>query len=118
MAALLSESHRREFLAPRVGRDRQYKGSSNYLAGVGRDHAIDVVLAGLTRLRVCEPYPIVFAPDSYWRGETHRTCNVRAFHRLLEEVAAAAVVRERGGAGLTRARLRARRGSRLCRGAP
>jgi hypothetical protein len=88
VAALLSESHRREFLAPRVGRDRRSEVLD--LAGVGRDHAIDVVLAGLTPLRVCDPYPIVFAPDSYWRGETHRACDrPGAIHRLLEEVAAA-----------------------------
>jgi patatin-like phospholipase len=88
VAALLSESHRREFLAPRVGRDRRSEVLD--LAGVGRDHAIDVVLAALTPLRVCEPYPIVFAPDSYWRGETHRACDrPGAIHRLLEEVAAA-----------------------------
>jgi hypothetical protein len=88
VAALLSEPHRREFLAPRVGRDRRSEVLD--LAGVGRDHAIDVVLAGLTPLRVCEPYPIVFAPDSYWRGETHRACDrPGAIQRLLEEVAAA-----------------------------
>lgn len=88
VAALLTESHRREFLAPRVGRDRRSEVLD--LAGVGRDHAIDVVLAGLTPLRVCDPYPITFAPDSYWRGETHRACDrPGAIHRLLEEVAAA-----------------------------
>lgn len=88
VAALLSEAHRRDFLAPRVGRDRRSEVLD--LAGVGRDHAIDVVLAGLTPLRVCEPYPIVFASDSYWRGETHRACDrPGAIHRLLEEVAAA-----------------------------
>jgi hypothetical protein len=88
VAALLTESHRRDFLAPRVGRDRRSEVLD--LAGVGRDHAIDVVLAGLTPLWVCEPYPIAFAPDSYWRGETHRACDrPGAIHRLLEEVAAA-----------------------------
>jgi hypothetical protein len=88
VAALLSDSHRRDFLAPRVGRDRRSEVLD--LAGVGRDHAIDMVLAGLTPLRVCEPYPIAFAPDSYWRGETHRACDrPGAIHRLLEEVAAA-----------------------------
>jgi hypothetical protein len=88
VAALLTESHRRDFLAPRVGRDRRSEVLD--LAGVGRDHAIDVVLAGVTPLWVCEPYPIAFAPDSYWRGETHRACDrPGAIHRLLEEVAAA-----------------------------
>jgi hypothetical protein len=88
VAALLTELHRRDFLAPRVGRDRRAEVID--LAGVGRDHAIDVVLAGLTPLRVCDPYPITFAPDSYWRGETHRVCDrPGTLHRLLEEVAAA-----------------------------
>ena len=88
VAALLAEPHRRDFLAPRVGRDRRSEVLD--LAGVGRDHSLDVVSAGLTPLRVCDPYPIAFAPDSYWRGETHRACDrPGAIHRLLEEVAAA-----------------------------
>jgi hypothetical protein len=88
VAALLAEPHRRDFLAPRVERDRRSEVLD--LAGVGRDHAIEVVCAGLTPLRVCEPYPIAFPPDSYWRGETHRFCDrPGAIHRLLEEVAAA-----------------------------
>jgi hypothetical protein len=88
VAALLTEPHRRDFLAPRVGRDRRSEVLD--LGGVGRDHALDVVLAGLTPLRVCDPYPITFAPDGYWRGETHRSCDrPGAIHRLLEEVAAA-----------------------------
>ena len=33
---------------------------------------------------------MTFAPDSHWRGETHRICDrPGAIHRLLEEVAAA-----------------------------
>jgi hypothetical protein len=88
VAALLAEPHRRDFLAPRVGRDRRSEVLD--LAGVGRDHALDVVAAGLTPLRVCDPYPMTFAPDSYWRGETHRVCDrPGAIHRVLEEVAAA-----------------------------
>lgn len=88
VAALLAEPHRRDFLAPRVGRDRRSEVLD--LAGVGRDHALDVVGAALTPLAVCDPYPITFAPDSYWRGETHRAGDrAGTIHRLLEEVAAA-----------------------------
>jgi hypothetical protein len=88
VAALLAEPHRRDFLAPRVGRDRRSEVLD--LAGVGRDHALDVVMAGLTPMIACDPYPIAFSPDSYWRGETHRACDrPGALHRLLEEVAAA-----------------------------
>ena len=89
IAALLAEPHRRDFLAPRVGRDRRSEVLD--LAGVGRDHALDLVLAGRRR-RVCAtPRALIaFAPDSYWRGETHRACDrPGAVHRLLEEVAAA-----------------------------
>lgn len=88
IAALLTEPHRRDFMAPRVGRDRRSEVLD--LAGVGRDHALDIVCAALTPSRVCDPYPIAFAPDSYWRGETHRACDrPGAIHRVLEEVAAA-----------------------------
>jgi hypothetical protein len=88
VAALLAEPHRRDFTAPRVGRDRRSEVLD--LAGVGRDHALDVVAAALTPQPVCDPYPIAFATDSYWRGETHRACDrPGAIARLLEEVAAA-----------------------------
>jgi hypothetical protein len=88
VGALLAEPHRRDFLAPRVGRDRRSEVID--LAGVGRDHALDLVSAGLTPLLVCDPHPVPFATDSYWRGETHRLCDrPGAIQRLLEEVAAA-----------------------------
>jgi hypothetical protein len=88
VAALLSEPYRRDFLAPRVGRDRRSEVVD--LAGVGRDHAVDVIAAALTPLSVCEPHPIGFAPDSYWRGETHRVCDrPGTIQRVLEEAAAA-----------------------------
>jgi hypothetical protein len=88
VAALLREPHRHDFLAPRVGRDRRSEVLD--LAGVGRDHALDVISAGLTPPLVCDPYLVTFAPDSYWRGETHRACDrPGAIQRVLEEVAAA-----------------------------
>ena len=88
VAALLREPHRHDFLAPRVGRDRRSEVLD--LAGVGRDHALDVIAAGLTPPLVCDPHLVTFAPDSYWRGETHRTSDrPGAIQRLLEEVAAA-----------------------------
>lgn len=90
VAALLSEAFRDEFLAPRPGRDRRAEVID--LAGVGRDHAMDVVAAALTPPVVCDPYQMAFANDSYWRGETHRTCDrPGTVARLLEETAAAGV---------------------------
>jgi hypothetical protein len=60
------------------------------LAGVGRDHALDVVAAALTPPLICEAALVTFARDSFWRGETHRLCDrPGSVNRLLEEVAAA-----------------------------
>ena len=88
VAALLAEPFHREFLAPRPGRDRRSEVLD--LNGVGRDHALDVVLGALTPPLVCDPHGLTYAPDSFWRGETHRLCDrPGALSRLLEEVAAA-----------------------------
>jgi hypothetical protein len=62
------------------------------LTGIGRDHAFDMVAAGLTPEVICDPALVTFASDGYWRGETHRLCDrPGAINRLLEEVAAAGV---------------------------
>jgi hypothetical protein len=88
VAALLREPFRREFLAPRAARDRRAEVLD--LAGVGRDHLIDVVSGALTPPHLCDPAFVTFASDAFWRGETHRLCDrTGAANRLLEEVAAA-----------------------------
>jgi hypothetical protein len=88
VAALLAEPYRQGFLAPRPGRDRRSEVLD--LAGVARDHLIDVMCAGLTPSLLCDPHPMTFAPDSFWRGETHRLCDrPGSVERLLEEVAEA-----------------------------
>jgi hypothetical protein len=88
VAALLREPYRREFTAPRPGRERRSEVLD--LAGVGREHALDVMAAALTPPLVCDPYLVTFAADSYWRGETHRVCDrPGAVARLLAEVAGA-----------------------------
>lgn len=88
VAALLRDDYRQDFLAPRPGRDRRSEVLD--LNGVGRDHALDVVLGALTPPLVCDPHGLTYAPDSFWRGETHRVCDrPGALSRVLEEVAAA-----------------------------
>ncbi len=90
VAALLTDPFRREFLIPRPGRDRRSEVFD--LTAVGRDHALDLVSAALTPPIVCDPQLVTFAPDSFWRGETHRMCDrPGSVVRLLEEVAAAGV---------------------------
>jgi hypothetical protein len=90
VAALLAEPYRQHFLALRPGRDRRAEVLD--LAGVAREHVLDVVGAGLTPSTLCDPHLMTFAPDSFWRGETHRLCDrPGSVHRLLEEVVEAGV---------------------------
>jgi hypothetical protein len=88
VAALLAEPYRQAFLAPRPGRDRRSEVLD--FAGVSREHVVDVIGAGLTPSMLCDPHLMTFAPDSFWRGETHRLCDrPGSVERLLEEVAEA-----------------------------
>ena len=90
VAAMLREPHRREFIAPRPGRERRAEALDR--AGLGRDHALDVMSASLTPPVICEPRLLTFAPDGYWRGESHRLCDrPGSISRLFEELAGVAV---------------------------
>ena len=90
VAALLAEPYKQAFLAPRPGRDRRSEILD--LTGVAREHVIDVIGAGLTPSLLCDPYQMTFAPDNFWRGETHRLCDrPGSITRLLEEVGEAGV---------------------------
>ena len=60
------------------------------LAGVARDHALDVLAAALALPVATEPHLVTFAAEGPWRGETHRLCDrPGALTRVIEEVAAA-----------------------------
>jgi patatin-like phospholipase len=90
VGALLQEPYRHEFSAPRPGRERRSEAID--LAGAGRDHAFDFVAAGLTPPVGCDAHLMTFAPDTFWRGETHRMCDrPGTVWRLLEELAGAGV---------------------------
>jgi hypothetical protein len=88
IAALLREPYRREFIASRPGGERRSEVLD--LAGIGREHALDLMAGALTPPIGCDPHLVTFARDSYWRGETHRiTDRPGAISRLLEELALA-----------------------------
>jgi len=90
VAALLREPYRRDFIAPRPGRERRAEAFD--LAGAGREHALELMAAALTPPVLCEPRLVTFASDGFWRGETHRLCDrPGAVIRLFDELAAAAV---------------------------
>jgi hypothetical protein len=57
------------------------------LSGVARDYLPDVIAGALAVPVASEPGTLRFAPDAYWRGETHRLCDRPAsFARLLDEL--------------------------------
>jgi hypothetical protein len=88
--ALLAEPARRAFFrrAPTIGRSRLAEAID--LAGAGRDHLPDALAGALSLPVACDARYMTFAPDSVWRGETHRLCHrPSALTRLLEEAAAA-----------------------------
>jgi hypothetical protein len=85
VAALLRDSYRHDFMARRPGRERLAEALD--LAGVGRDHAIDLVAGALSIPLGVNPYLVTFAADTYWRGETHRLSDrPGAVARVLEEL--------------------------------
>lgn len=89
--ALLSEAHRIRFFGRRTARS-EHTDAMIDLAATGRDHALDALTAALTLPLACDPHVITFAPEAYWRGESHRLCDrPSGLWRLLEEVAAAGV---------------------------
>ena len=85
--ALLAEPYRRRFFrrpAPDGGR-RAFETWD--LAGAGRDLALDALAASVCLPVVTEPHLVTFAPESQWRGETHRVCDrPDGAARVLEEV--------------------------------
>jgi hypothetical protein len=83
--ALLGESRRGRFGGrPTAAASRREVFD---LSGVGRDYLADAVAGALALPIVTEPQPLRFAPDSYWRGETHRLCDrPSCLDRLLHEL--------------------------------
>jgi hypothetical protein len=62
------------------------------LSGVARDHVVDAVAGALTVPVATDAHAMTFAPDAYWRGETHRIGDRPAsLARLLEELSALGV---------------------------
>jgi hypothetical protein len=59
VAAMLRESYRRDFMARRPGRERRAEALD--LAGVGRDHAIDVVCGAVSLSLGTDPYLMTFS---------------------------------------------------------
>jgi hypothetical protein len=62
------------------------------LAGTERDLLPDAIAAALTVPLATEAHPVTFAPDSYWRGETHRLYHrPSGLPRVIDELVALGV---------------------------
>jgi hypothetical protein len=86
---LVREPYRRALFPPPTATGPR-RAEAFDLAGLARDHVIDVLRASLSISGITEPALVRFAPDSYWRGEAHRvTDRPASLTRLLEEAAAA-----------------------------
>ena len=80
----------RRALFPPAGGTSSRRAEAHDLSSAVHGFVADVLGASLSVPGVCDPRLVEFAPDAYWRGETHRLIDRPAsFGRLLEESAAA-----------------------------
>ena len=86
--ALVEESRRRDMVRrPMIDAVEERRAEVFDLSGVARDYLGDVVSAALAVPVVSEPREMTFAPEAFWRGETHRVCDRPAsFSRVLQEL--------------------------------
>jgi hypothetical protein len=87
--ALVAEPRRRDLVRRATSADAERRRAEVVdLAGVGRGHVADAIAAALSVPIVTEPHAMTFAPETYWRGETHRVCDrPGSLSRLLDELA-------------------------------
>jgi hypothetical protein len=88
--ALVAESRRRGLIRRATTDEAESRRAEVLdLSGLARDHLADAVAAALTVPLATDLHAIRFAPDSYWRGESHRLCDRPAsLERVLEELTA------------------------------
>ena len=86
--ALVGEDRRRDLIRRSTSDAAEARRAEVFdLAGVARDHLPDAVAAALTIPLATDWHRVTFAPDAYWRGETHRLCDRPAsLIRLIDEL--------------------------------
>jgi hypothetical protein len=86
--ALVAEPRRRDLIRrPSTALAEARRAEVLDLSGAGRSHLADAVAASLAVPLATEPHEMTFAPDAYWRGETHRLCDrPGSLTRILEEL--------------------------------
>lgn len=87
---LVRDPYRRALFPPPGGVSSTRRAEAQDLSSGMQGLLADVLAAALTLPGVCDARLVRFAPDAYWRGETHRLIDRPAsIGRLLEEAAAA-----------------------------
>ena len=86
--ALVDESRRRDLIRRATTIEADVRRAEIVdLSGTGRAYLADALAAALAVPVVNDPHPMTFAPDSFWRGETHRLCDrPGVLSRLLDEL--------------------------------
>ena len=86
--ALVGEDRRRDLIRRPTSEAAEARRAEVFdLAGVARDYLPDAVAAALTIPLATDWHSLTFAPDAYWRGETHRLCDRPAgLIRLIDEL--------------------------------
>ena len=86
--ALVGEPRRRELIRRPTHEAAESRRAEVFdLAGLARDHLPDAVAAALTIPLATEWHRVTFAPEGYWRGETHRLGDRPAsLIRLIDEL--------------------------------
>jgi hypothetical protein len=87
--ALVAEARRRDLIRrPTTELADARRAEVIDLSGVGREYLADAVAAALSVTVVTDVHALTFAPEAYWRGETHRLCDQPgSLARVLEELA-------------------------------
>jgi hypothetical protein len=87
--ALVSEPRRRDLVRRAKSVDAEARRAEVIdLAGAGRSHVADAIAGALSVPVATEPHAMRFAPETFWRGETHRICDrPGTLSRLLDELA-------------------------------
>jgi hypothetical protein len=86
--ALVAESRRRDLVRRPTSEAADSRRAEVFdLAGVAREYLPDAVAAALSVPLATDWRSVTFAPDAYWRGETHRLCDRPAgLIRLIDEL--------------------------------
>jgi hypothetical protein len=86
---LVREPYRKTLFAATTAASSR-RAEAHDLGGMARDQLAEILAGALTLPAVSEPRLISFAPDAFWRGESHRIADrVAAVGRAIEEAAAA-----------------------------